>query len=102
MLKYAGPSTLELLLLAYVPVVILVLYVGAGWFSVFPYWATYRVLWGKVLFDPTPEIGAAARLRQAKFLIQHLLLAPLGTGLWYLDDIFFPEYRRMQVRPLFI
>jgi hypothetical protein len=86
----------------YVLVVILALYVGGCWFSPFPYWTTYRVLWRKVLFDPTPEIGVAARLRQAKFLIQHLLLAPLGTGLWYLDDIFFPEYRSMQVRPLFV
>ena len=71
-------------------------------FSPFPYWTTYWVLWRHVLLDQTPGITLMARVRQAKLLTRYFLLTPVWTLLWYLDDLFFPRYKQMQVKPVFI
>lgn len=81
---------------------ILAIYVAGIWFSPFPYWAAYRALWRKVLFDRTPGIGWTARRKQAWFLTKQALQAPLWTALWYLDELLYPGYRKMEIRPVFL
>jgi hypothetical protein len=72
------------------------------WFSPFPYRTTYWVLWRHVLFDQTSGVNFKAKVRQAGLLIRHLLFTPLSTLLWYLDELLYPQYKKMQVRPVFI
>jgi hypothetical protein len=78
------------------------MYAAGIWFSPFPYWTTYWVLWRHVLFDQTPGIDLMAKLRQAGMLTNYFLLAPVWTMLWHLDDLLYPKYKDMQVRPVFI
>ena len=82
--------------------VVLAVYLLSLAFSPFPYWSTYLVLWKQVLFDRNADIGKEARIRQARFLIRYVILSPVWTLLWYLDEVLFPDYKRQSVRPLFI
>ncbi len=79
-----------------------IVYGAAIWFSPFPYWKTYLVLWKSLLWNRTPEITLKARLRQARFLIKYLVLCPLWTLLWTLDNLIYPEHKRIKVSPVFI
>ena len=81
---------------------VIAIYSIAIWFSPFPYWSTYRLLWRHVLFDRAQQIGLRTRLRQAWLLIRHLILVPVWTLLWHLDEILFPSYRAVKFEPLFI
>lgn len=78
------------------------MYVAAVRFSPFPYWKTYWVLWQTLLQNNTPGIGLKPRLRQAGFLIKYLVMSPLWTFLWFLDNQLYPAHRTIQVRPVFI
>lgn len=78
------------------------IYVAGFYFSPFPYWKTYLVLWRTLLFDKNKTIDFAARRKQAKFLAKYVLLCPLWTFMWHLDDILFPGYKKVTVRPVFI
>jgi hypothetical protein len=68
--------------------------------SPFPYWRTYFVLWRQIFTGPGP--GWGRRLRQARFLLTYAFSTPIFTALWYLDEILYPGYRKVQVRPVFI
>lgn len=81
---------------------ILLIYIAGFYFSPFPYWKTYSILWYTVLFDKNDIIDGAARRKQARFLSKYALLCPVWTLLWYLDDFFYPEYKTISVRPVFI
>lgn len=80
----------------------LVVYVAAGRFRLFSYWKTYWLLWRALLQNSTPEIGFKVRLRQAVFLIKYLVLTPLWTFLWFLDNHLYPAHRTIRVRQVFI
>ncbi|SLM32704.1 Putative P-loop containing nucleoside triphosphate hydrolases [Desulfamplus magnetovallimortis] len=49
-----------------------------------------------------PAIPVSARIKQARFLAGYLLCSPLWAFLWYLDEFLYPEYKRKQVKPVFI
>ncbi|MEE4202367.1 MAG: sulfotransferase [Halieaceae bacterium] len=68
----------------------------------FPYLKTYVRLWRYVLLVQRPEIDLSARLKQARFLLHNGALIPLMTLLWYIDELFFRNYRKQTVNPLFI
>ncbi len=78
------------------------IYIASFYFSPFPYWKTYIFLWHTLLFDKNKIIGFSARLKQANFLIKYVLLCPVGTFLWYLDEIFYSGYKKLTIRPVFI
>lgn len=80
----------------------LLMYVAAIYFSPFPYWKTYVILWKTICFDKNKAIGSGPRKKQAAFLIKYAVFCPIWTGLWYLDEILYPEYKKVQVQPVFI
>jgi omega-hydroxy-beta-dihydromenaquinone-9 sulfotransferase len=80
--------------------VALALYVLGLVFSPFPYGRTYFLLWKRVLFGRTH--GWRPRMRQARFLLSYALSTPVFTALWYLDELLYPGYRKLEVRPVFI
>ena len=43
-----------------------------------------------------------SRLKQALYLLRHALICPIVTLLWYLDELLYPEYRDIDLRPVFI
>jgi len=71
-------------------------------FSPYPYWKTYIILWKTLLFHKEPAIGLRSRIKQAVFLLKYAGLCPLWTFLWTLDNILYPEYRKINIRPVFI
>lgn len=71
-------------------------------FSPFPYWKTYRVLWRMLLKNKTSGIGFKTRSRQVVFLVKYLVMSPLWTFLWFLDNHMYPAHRTIRVRPVFI
>lgn len=77
-------------------------YIASLYFSPFPYWKTHLILWHAVLFDKNKIIDRTARLKQACFLIKYLIWCPVWTLLWYIDEIFYADYKKMAVRPIFI
>lgn len=77
-------------------------YIASFYFSPFPYWKTYIILWYTLLFDKNKAIGSSARVKQARFLIKHVLLCPVWTFLWYLDEIFYSGYKKLEIHPVFI
>ena len=81
---------------------ILMCYAFGILFSPFPYWRTYFTLWKTLLFDKEAAIGFQTRIRQGKFLLQYLLSCPLWTLLWHLDNLFYPDHRKMEIKPVFI
>jgi len=83
-------------------VLIATIYLVGFLFSPFPYWRTFFVILGAVLTKNRAHVGLSSRLRQLLFLLRYPLLAPLWTALWYCDEIFFGDYRKVQVRPVFI
>ncbi|MCP4263343.1 MAG: hypothetical protein GY774_38435 [Planctomycetes bacterium] len=54
------------------------------------------------MFDKNKTIGSSARVKQAKFLTKYVLLCPVWTFFWYLDEIFYSGYKKLTVRPVFI
>ncbi len=69
----------------------------------FPHWPAYRRLWQAVLFERQRELGFRVRLRQAWLLLRKLFLSPVFSLLWWVDEILFPAYRRVEiVEPIFI
>jgi omega-hydroxy-beta-dihydromenaquinone-9 sulfotransferase len=83
-------------------ITVVILYVASVAFAPFPHWRTYLLLWKHTLTDREPAVDRAARLGQIGLLLKHLALLPLWTGLWYLDELLYPSYRRQPVRPIFI
>ncbi len=81
-------------------VVVLALYALGLVFSPFPYGRTYFVLWRRVLCRR--GLAWRSRLRQARFLFSYALSTPIFTALWYLDELLYPGYRRLAVRPVCI
>jgi len=79
-----------------------IVYIVSIMISPFPCWATYRFLLKTVFLNKDKKIHTRARLRQLAFLLKYLLLNPLWTILWYLDEILFPDYKQQQIRPVFI
>lgn len=71
-------------------------------FSPFPYWKTYLLLWKTIFFVKPQGITFKAKTKQASFLLKYLFLCPVFTVFWYIDEIFFPEYKKNQVSPVFI
>lgn len=83
--------------------IIVTLFFAGGWvFAPFPYWPTYFLLWKNILLNREKSIHPRSRFRQAAFLFKHLLFAPFGTLLWFLDEIFFPGYKQMRHKSVFI
>src|SRR5687767_9602780 len=67
--------------------------------SPFPYWPTYFRLWRCVLFSPG---SVTAKRRQAWFLLKAAARAPLCGLCWLIDEIFYADYRRQTITPVFI
>jgi hypothetical protein len=83
-------------------IAIVVLYVASIAFAPFPHWQTYLLLWKHTLTNRERAVGRAARLGQIRLLLRHLVLLPVWTSLWYLDEWLYSSYRRQPVRPIFI
>lgn len=71
-------------------------------FGPFPYWRSLGLLWKTVLTPDSKAYTPAGRRRQLLFLTRQMLLAPVWSLLWHLDDVLYPGYRRVQIRPVFI
>ena len=82
--------------------VIVVIYVMGFIFSPFPYWKTYFILLHQALFNKKYVQYGVSRKKQISFLLKYALLCPIGTFLWYLDEILFPAYKQQQIKPIFI
>jgi len=72
------------------------------WLSPFLYLPAYLRLWKHLLFDREKAICFRIRLRQAGYLLKHLLVCPLQTFFWYADELLFPGYKRQKIQPVFI
>ncbi len=59
--------------------------------SPFLVWPTYLSLW-KNVFKGHAGVPYRARLKNAWILVRYSLLAPLYTGLWYLDEVLYGAY----------
>ncbi len=81
---------------------LIVIYLTGIMLSPFPCWPTYRLLWKKVLFTRNASIPLSVRLNQARFLLKSIALCPLTTLLWYLDELLYPEYKQVKIKPVFI
>lgn len=81
---------------------IVLIYIAGFYFSPFPYWRTYFILWYTLLFYKNKQIGRRSRIKQANFLIKYALLCPVWTFLWHLDEIFYSGYKKQTIRPVFI
>ncbi len=82
--------------------IVLAVYVAGIGLAPFPHWRTYLLLWKHTLTDRERAVDRAARLGQIRLLLRYLVLVPLWTCLWYLDECLYPSYRRQPVRPIFI
>ncbi|SDT84447.1 sulfotransferase [Desulfobacula phenolica] len=80
----------------------LLIYGIGGYFSPYPYWKTYFILWKTLLFHKEPGIGIKPRIKQAAFLLKYAVFCPLWAFLWLLDDILYSEYKNINIRPVFI
>lgn len=54
------------------------------------------------MFHRNPDIPTSARIKQACFLIRYALFCPVWTVLWFVDELFFAEYKKQIIRPVFI
>ena len=68
----------------------------------FPHWPSYFKLWRYILFEKEPAIPVHSRFLQGRHLLSYLILNPVWTFLWYLDEILYPGYRKVQFEPVFI
>jgi hypothetical protein len=69
----------------------------------FPHWPTYFRIWYHILFDPEPSIGFKDRRKQVLYLFNYVVRLPFVALCWCLDDLLFPQYRRLVIRtPVFI
>ena len=82
--------------------IVLIAYALGFMFSPFPYWKTYFILWRKILFVRSDAHTKTSKGKQARFLLRYLLLCPVWTALWYLDELLFPAYKQQSVKPVFI
>ncbi len=82
--------------------IIAVVYLVSFLFSPFPNWATFRFLLRTVLLHKKGKIPFHTKVRQLVFLSKYVLLNPLWTLLWYLDEFLFSAYKQQQVHPVFI
>ncbi len=73
-------------------IVFLSLYVLFLFVSPFPLWSTYFRLWKHVLFSKTKGIPLKLKISQALFLIRYLLLSPVYSLFWYIDEFFYSDY----------
>jgi len=55
-----------------------------------------------VIFSKNEAIGINSRFIQAKFLIKYFLAIPIHASLWMIDEIFYSDYKGIEVSPLFI
>lgn len=78
---------------------LLLLYAAGLVSAPFPYWPTYRILWRTLLRGPW---SWRTRMKQAVFLLRAGATAPLKSLFWYMDEVFFPAYRRQSITPVFI
>ncbi|MDJ0901597.1 MAG: sulfotransferase [Xenococcus sp. MO_188.B8] len=83
-------------------VFLLLIYAMSIYLAPFPHWSTYLILWKNVLLNQEKAIHLRSRLTQAILLLRYAVLTPLWTGLWYLDELLFPNYRELKIRPVFI
>jgi hypothetical protein len=81
---------------------LVVIYFLSAVLAPFPYWRTYLVLWRVALMGGRAGLPWATRLRQIRFLAGYALGVPFITLLWYLDELLYPGYRKVEVRPVFI
>jgi len=70
--------------------------------SPFPFWKTYFLLWRIVLFRKQQGIGIKTRLIQTKYLSKYFLYCPIFALFWLIDEIFYSQYKNVDVKPLFI
>ncbi len=82
--------------------VVLALLVLLAFFSPFPYWRTYFYLWKILLFHNRKGMTLKAKINQAQFLLKSLFLSPVFTIFWYIDELFYPAYKKVAVSPVFI
>lgn len=68
----------------------------------FPFWPSYLKLWRFALFGGKQSFSIAARFKQIQFLLGYAFLTPLFTALWWFDELLFPSYHDLTVRPVFI
>lgn len=78
---------------------VIAVYLLCGLVSPFPYGRTYWMLWRVVLAAPGTWY---AKRRQAAFLLKAGLGMPIWTFFWYLDELLYADYRRQEIKPVFI
>lgn len=85
-------------------VVLFLLFYSAGiYYCPFPYWKTYRLLWHNIIFNRNFKLfHLESRFKQSLFLIKYLIFCPLWTVFWYVDEIFYPDYKNIKLKPVFI
>jgi hypothetical protein len=70
-------------------------------FSPFLLWKSFFVVARCVVFSP--EISGAQRWSLVRHLAKEMLAAPFFTILWSIDNLLYPQYRRVALRrPIFI
>lgn len=70
--------------------------------SPFPYWKTYFYLWKTLLLNKNSALSIKSRFNQSVFLMRYILFCPLWTFFWYLDEIFYSQYKQLDINPIFI
>lgn len=78
---------------------LVVVLIIASLYSPFPRLASFARLWRTAF--ATGNSGRI-RLRQVLFLLRAVLWMPVWGVLWTLDEILFPNYRRIAIKPVFI
>jgi len=86
----------------YFTIIIVIVLILSYCYAPFPRWRTYWLLWKNVLFNYAENIPAKTRLRQALLLVRYVVLCPLYTCLWYLDEVLYPSYKKQVINPVFI
>ena len=71
----------------------------------FPHWPTFLRIVAQLLGNwRVRAITPAQRMRQlASLMLWHVVLGPLWTALWWLDELIYPAYRRQPIAtPIFV
>ena len=71
---------------------ILCICAASFYFSPFPIWSTYLLLWKNVIRG-SGQRDFKMRMRHVWMLTRYALLTPVWTGLWYLDEVLYGSYK---------
>ncbi len=81
---------------------LLLFYIAGIYLSPFTYWPTYFILWKRIFLNKEKPFNTLFKIKASYFLIKHLLVTPFLTFFWYLDEILFLGYKKLNINPVFI